>query len=748
MHFLRVIRVVASPIAGLMLVAVTASPARPQDAAAFSVRVVDSATARAIVGASVEIQLRASSAASTWSVVATRFTDSLGLARFTVASRGQYRVTVRRIGFTPGGALIPLLSIAAHAAVPPSHDLVIRLARRPGQLDVVQVRADPACPIDMGRAADAFPQWPAVIDAFTIASAFAHDSATSFEVRSSEQARTRTDSLVEQAAVTVHSTATPLIVGQSAGWLDAHGYATATGSTWAFEVPSPDVLRSDEFERSHCFARANAMVDSTKLSLRFSPTKDRTMADVAGEIVIDRATLAPIVVSLRYVRTPLPLGQERARATLEFGRTANDIPFLRAWGLSLPLIARDNLHDRNSLSPVLLGTIVTGQSVRLIDRVGDSANGDVAISTDCSAIALSECLERGNDNWSKRLTSVSNRYQAIGYYRQTCERGPNAMMRGLIAGVRGRPPITTVDRLLREVQDAGVDTARLRRRGEIIDLLWAGGRDRFDETRRAEYAELIQMDGCGRLGLALAHDDATRIDGVPRRDLSLAALAASCAAGEGISCETIEHRLPAVDDMSSRMSAARRALRRRACALEFRRACRAMPSEGGAIEQPSEAERWLTGRVAPAPARLIVLRSTLTRELAHDETAEVDTVGGGVLATFYPDHSDARRADPLDPVGEEGLDAVARLLRADADLRALLVFHDDAPRREGPLARDIRRLRMQAEERAATRWLLQHAVDGFHFDSRVLLNEEPAASNSTLLGRQMNRRLEIALSWR
>jgi outer membrane protein OmpA-like peptidoglycan-associated protein len=123
---------------------------------------------------------------------------------------------------------------------------------------------------------------------------------------------------------------------------------------------------------------------------------------------------------------------------------------------------------------------------------------------------------------------------------------------------------------------------------------------------------------------------------------------------------------------------------------------------------------------------------------------DIEKFPAGVLATFYPDHPERLRRDRLEPADSASLGGIAALLRGKRNLRVLFVVHTD-PVSSGRLGRKITHDELEREAAGYVDWFRQQGVSASRLRTVVVNDAEPAASPSTLLGRQFDRRLEVAI---
>ncbi len=96
-------------------------------------------------------------------------------------------------------------------------------------------------------------------------------------------------------------------------------------------APGPDVILSDDFLESHCFALHR---DRKRVGLDFFPVHKRP-GEIAGTLWLDRDARALQQIEFRYSDTVRPVAVRGAGGTLEFARSPDGYAFIRRWEVHL-----------------------------------------------------------------------------------------------------------------------------------------------------------------------------------------------------------------------------------------------------------------------------------------------------------------------------------------------------------------------------------------------------------------------------
>jgi hypothetical protein len=627
----------------------------------------------------------------------------------------------------------------------------------------------------MGRARDVFSGWDAVVNGLETASAIVSDSAGWYEITRTLSVRTSRGVAEEEASTRVRSTATGVIDGASARVLSEKGYASDSSGTWEFEVPSPEVLRSEQFERDHCFAAP--ITDSTgATSISFVPASDRHVAEIAGELRLSRDRLLLLSVRIRYVRIALPAGERLATAAMEFAQDASGNTYLANWSLQLPrLVSGIDLSrpidvrrqsDWRALPVQVVGTVTRKTELRFIDDpwvtasrdsltvISTSATGNVGARVSCSEIGLPSCLQRGDRYLSEGPQAQAERLLAAAYYHKTCSSGPSKRLQQVLE-LTNSPH--TADNLSEPFTSP---VSRRQLRGALARGVYS--ENEIAAALRGEFLVGVQREACVAYVMSLLADADTAS---ARKYADL--LSAACIEGEGIGCYEAA-RL--IERNRSEAGAARRreALLEQGCRLGVANACRSRAE----LSTPFDSlhfliEEAVVGRRGVSAAsimkstsrRLLLAAKPMDRERALDivaslrsalpatEDIEVEHIHQGVLITLWPRRAQSTADDVLEPGNARALDALAAVLNQFRALKATAVFHTDRPpaaAATGISASSARRvLRHRAD--AWHDYLQGRGVDFDQFTAEIALWNEPAASEMSGLARRRNRRVEVAV---
>ena len=217
-------------------------------------------------------------------VVAQTLSDSRGGFTLRAPSGGEFRLRALRLGFRP--------TLGAPFAVADS-GVTLRSVLLDGAavtLAATRVMADERCAADSDPSSLGFRAWGQARTA--LAAALVTRRSSTYEMRfvvGELRRAARSDSVIAYTEKESATSAMRPFAAMSVERLRDSGYVTREdGGVVTYAAPDEEVLLSEEFAASHCIRARSSSGD--ELELTFEPTRDRTLSDVAGSLVLSRST--------------------------------------------------------------------------------------------------------------------------------------------------------------------------------------------------------------------------------------------------------------------------------------------------------------------------------------------------------------------------------------------------------------------------------------------------------------------------
>ncbi|MBI3983617.1 MAG: carboxypeptidase regulatory-like domain-containing protein, partial [Gemmatimonadetes bacterium] len=132
------------------------------------------------------------------------------------------------------------------------------------------------------------------------------------------------------------------------GQLARDGYVVHENGTRVFFGPDVDVVRSQSFIETHCFAAVpGGDRDTALVGLAFEPVRRRRVADISGTLWVDRATAELSRLEFRYANLPVDLQEAPVGGEVRFLPLPSGGWIVRDWWIRTPLRAWvDRFADR------------------------------------------------------------------------------------------------------------------------------------------------------------------------------------------------------------------------------------------------------------------------------------------------------------------------------------------------------------------------------------------------------------------
>lgn len=122
------------------------------------------------------------------------------------------------------------------------------------------------------------------------------------------------------------------------------------------------------------------------------------------------------------------------------------------------------------------------------------------------------------------------------------------------------------------------------------------------------------------------------------------------------------------------------------------------------------------------------------------ETATVQRVEEGIAVSFDSGLLFDFDSSKLRQAAEENLEELAEIMNRDDNTNLLIVGHTDSVGNE-----DYNQLLSELRAQSAARYLMKQGIDYSRISTEGRGETEPIADNSTDIGRQQNRRVEVAI---
>jgi hypothetical protein len=273
--------------------------------------------------------------------VARAATSASGGYTLAAGGAGRYQIAVRQIGWQAW--LSPGFSLAAGQ----THPLVLRIQAEPYELPTITVEARrPRCGIRLGDDAVVSRLLEVAQTALSLAQTTADDGAIGFSSEWYRARYTPTLELVDSASVGVGRLARWPMQSALPDTLERWGFVRTDGpgQEWtdvgAARGPvyyglDARALFSDWFLAAHCFRVDEAQ--GGELRVRFEPARRQERADVAGMVVLDRASLELRRIEFAYVNLPRWIPRERAGGEVRLRRLRSGAWVPYAWRVRAPV---------------------------------------------------------------------------------------------------------------------------------------------------------------------------------------------------------------------------------------------------------------------------------------------------------------------------------------------------------------------------------------------------------------------------
>jgi hypothetical protein len=273
--------------------------------------------------------------------VARAATSASGGYSLAAGSAGRYRIVVRQIGWQAWTS--PTFELAAGAP----HPLLLRIESEPYALPTITVEARrPRCGIRLGGDAVVSQLLEVAQTALALAQTTADDGAVGFSSEWYLARYTPALELEDSSSVGVGRLASWPVQSALPDTLERWGFVRTDGpgQGWTdigsargpvYYGLDARALFSDWFLASHCFRVEEGQ--GSEVHVRFEPSRRERQVDVAGMVVLDRASLELRRIQFAYVNLPGWIPREQAGGEVRLRRLQSGAWVPYAWRVRAPV---------------------------------------------------------------------------------------------------------------------------------------------------------------------------------------------------------------------------------------------------------------------------------------------------------------------------------------------------------------------------------------------------------------------------
>ena len=265
-------------------------------------------------------------------VIEERLSNSAGSVTFNAAA-GEYRVRVRRIGFSP--------YYSPPVTLPRSDALLLRVESPRVVLQQMVVSASAQCGRINPDAATLSALWEEITKGLRASQLTANDLKDIVR-RVSYQRHVREDGSVisSDSTVSVLFSARPFLA-QDPALLVTSGYVRGNETIgWTYFAPDEKVLLSDAFASTHCFRAVRDKKRPNQIGVAFRPIPKRKLSDITGVVWLDQRTSELRDVEFQYVNAGV-LDDFRPGGFSRFLRMPSGAMIVSEWQVRMPRLTRD-----------------------------------------------------------------------------------------------------------------------------------------------------------------------------------------------------------------------------------------------------------------------------------------------------------------------------------------------------------------------------------------------------------------------
>lgn len=277
-------------------------------------------------------------------------TNDVGEFHLVAPAPGRYRLRTEVIGLQAWTS--PSLTLPAGDTV----EYRVANPAPPVLLEALVVTGDRVCrgPPDEGAAMTAV--WEEARKALLAVRWSEQRRALKFRIKKYERRLDLRRRIVQEDSVVLEDYSLAPFRSLPAYELAEQGYISQLDDGWRFSAPDADVVFSDPFLRTHCFA----LVEEARgglLGLAFEPVPGRSVADVAGALWLDRQSAELRHLEFRYTRLPFDVPDQHIGGRVDFARLPTGAWIVREWWIRMPTVgvSTESFRDRHWRRQVLLG---------------------------------------------------------------------------------------------------------------------------------------------------------------------------------------------------------------------------------------------------------------------------------------------------------------------------------------------------------------------------------------------------------
>ncbi|MEP6730550.1 MAG: carboxypeptidase-like regulatory domain-containing protein [bacterium] len=338
---------------------------------------------------------------STGAIVGRALADERGAFTLHAPAGGSYQLRGLRIGFRPSTS--DRFIVAANGVT--THNL--SMVGSAVVLAATHVVADSRCASYRDSATMAYLAWEEARKALLSSSLARASSVFEMDLVKFEQRFSASgDALISNTETETSGRTTKPFTAFAEARLASDGYVTRDETGVLYAAPDEEVLLSDSFAETHCMRLEVSSSAQDTIVLAFTPTPARTLPDVAGRLVIERATGRLRRLEFSYVNVTREEEKAHAGGTINFRMLPTGSWIVDRWALRLPIFERrivrafkggstintsrafDELRQEliavqiagGEVQRIAQGTRViwTGPQAQLLGRILDSAGTPVA----------------------------------------------------------------------------------------------------------------------------------------------------------------------------------------------------------------------------------------------------------------------------------------------------------------------------------------------------------------------------------
>jgi hypothetical protein len=277
--------------------------------------------------------------------VAQGFSDRHGSFTITAPRSATYTLRGLRIGWRPSTSVaftVPAAGMLTQSLVM-SGSVVALAAER--------ISATSACVASSDSTGAGFDAWEQARQALVATRATRSESSLKLRwVLFERRADVRTDSILDDEERDGETTALRPFQAVSVEHIANDGYVTRGADGPLFMAPDEEVLLSTGFAESHCIRLVAQPQDADSVVIAFEPNAERTVAEIAGAFVLERASGALRRMTFRYVHVLAAEEAARAGGAIHFRPLPLGRWLIDRWSLRLPVIVQRSVRGATSSS--------------------------------------------------------------------------------------------------------------------------------------------------------------------------------------------------------------------------------------------------------------------------------------------------------------------------------------------------------------------------------------------------------------